>query len=136
MTCYGFLLGFLFQVFSSIRRYGRQARNENSKRYSHSKRNPFLPKEAGGDEPWLLEIFAWVFDHSLAKRNDKVKRGAIEQDRKSSLVSGFDSSTENQTFFKPSGDKFLFAPFLVKIENSLPGACFCALERDAMCGIG
>jgi hypothetical protein len=71
-----------------------------------------------------------------AKRNDKMERGAIEQDGKYYLVSGFDSSTENQTFFKPSRDKFLFAPFLVKNEIRCPGAHFFALERDAVCGIG
>jgi hypothetical protein len=34
----------------------------------------------------------------------------------SSLVSGFDSSTENQVDFKPFRDIFFVAPFLVKIN--------------------
>jgi hypothetical protein len=45
-------------------------------------------------------------------------RNAIEKDRKSSLVSGFDSSTENQSLFKGERDKISFAPFLVKNKIS------------------
>jgi len=53
-----------------------------------------------------------------------VKRNSVLLDEKSSLVSGFDSSTENRTFFKLSGDKILFAPFLVKNDCCWVEAAF------------
>jgi hypothetical protein len=56
------------------------------------------------------------FEKSFAEGNDKVKQNAMQRDGKASLVSGFDSSTENQTFFKPPRDKNYIAPFLVKNE--------------------
>jgi hypothetical protein len=40
------------------------------------------------------------------------------------LGSGFDSSTEFQAIFKLSDEKILFAPFLVKNENSLHNGWF------------
>jgi hypothetical protein len=47
----------------------------------------------------------------------------------SSLVSGFDSSTENQVHFKRLPDNFFVAPFLVKINLV---ACFCPLSMRVL----
>jgi hypothetical protein len=54
------------------------------------------------------------FKNTIAKRNPHgPRRDTVEAN--SSLVSGFDSSTENRTHFKVSGDKNFLAPFLVKV---------------------
>jgi hypothetical protein len=62
--------------------------------------------------------------HPFAKGNDNVNQSTIQMNRNSSLVSGFDSSTENQVDFKRLRDIFFVAPFLVKINAKINSGRF------------
>jgi hypothetical protein len=77
----------------------------------------------------LLEIFALVLT-TLCEEARHCETKLVKLEEKSSLGSGFDSSTEFQPIFKRSDEIFFVAPFLVKNEISCTtDGSFCVRER-------
>jgi hypothetical protein len=72
---------------------------------------------------WRQMLFAGDlrvgFQNTIAKRDPHNPRRDTDE-LNSSLLNGFDSSTENRTSFKLSGEKISVAPFLVKDDFSCP----------------
>src|ERR1700679_1876846 len=104
MTCSKFLLGFQskFSCFEMIR-----ADPKTIIKTAKAKGSPLSPQGASRGRRCLLETFVSGLTTPPAKRNDNVNQKTIWINPNSSLVSGFDVSTENEVDFKRLRDKKL-----------------------------
>jgi hypothetical protein len=133
MTSFGFLLGFCSKYF--LTQYNKRKRPPGKSgsaspmetiagtkviKTSKNDKSPSPPLRAGKDRnPVLVEVFASALTTLLRRERHHAPKCGTIWTEKTSLVNGFDRSTEEMGFSVRFGDKNRVAPFVVKNENAM-----------------